>query len=327
MTETKVGRIKEVEIRKVWRHEAFDFTPWLADNLDVLGEELGLDLVLDRTEAAVGRYSLDILAKDANRDAIVVIENQIEETDHSHLGQLLTYAAGTKAKTVIWIATEFREEHRAALDWLNEGTGDSLHFFGIEVRAVKIGDSIPAPLFRLAAVPNMWTKGLKSAPSDLTEKQQQYLEYWRPLLEELKYGRGWRIKTDNALSYYNAGSGLGTGFGRFGRTMRFTESGEARVELWFQDSSRDWNKTAFDILLESKNAIEREFGALVWERLDHAKGSREAVTRKASIGDSETELAETREWMIENLTNFRNKFRPFLTAVLDGVKEKEQEQG
>ena len=322
MTQREIGRIEEVNIREVWRHEANEFTPWLADNLELLGEELGLDLVLDRTEAAVGRYALDILAKDANRDAVVAIENQIEGTDHSHLGQLLTYAAGTKARIVIWIATEFRDEHRAALDWLNEGTGESLDFFGVEVRAVRIRNSVPAPLFRLAAAPNMWSKEVKGAPSDLTERQQRYLRFWRPLLEELKYSRGWRIKTENTVSYYNAGSGLGTGFGRFGRTMRFTEQGEAKVELSIQDSSKAWNEAAFNLLKASRDDIEGDLGQLIWERLDHAKGSRVAVSRKASIDDSDAELVKTRAWMIENLIRFRTKFRPYLAAALDEMQEK-----
>ncbi len=157
MTQAEIGRIEEVAIREVWPDEASDFTPWLAKNLEVLGEELGMVLELKGTEVPVGNYYLDILANEADRDAPVAIENQIAVTDNPHLGQLLTYAAGTKAKIVIWIATEFRDEHRAALDWLNEGTGESLDFLGVEVGAIKIGNSVPAPLFRLAAAPNHWS--------------------------------------------------------------------------------------------------------------------------------------------------------------------------
>ena len=244
------GRIEEVAIREVWPDEASDFTPWLAKNLEVLGEELGMVLELKGTEVPVGNYYLDILANEANRDAPVAIENQIAVTDNPHLGQLLTYAAGTKAKIVIWIATEFRDEHRAALDWLNEGTRESLDFFGVEVGAIKIGNSVPAPLFRLAAAPNHWSKKINSVPSELSDTQVKYVRFWKPLLRKLNREHGWNVMTENRQSTYNAGSGLG--FGQFGRTMRLTSEGEARVELVILAPSREWNKAAFDLLMESK---------------------------------------------------------------------------
>ena len=176
-----LGKIENFDIRQIWPNEASDFTPWLAENLDLLGEELGLELELDRTEAPVGNFSLDILARDANSNAIVAIENQIAVTDHIHLGQLLTYAAGQDAGVVIWVSTEFRDEHKAALDWLNQRTEDSLEFYGVEIGAVKIGNSLPAPLFRLAAVPNSWSKQVKAtATTDLSEKQQRYVNSGSP---------------------------------------------------------------------------------------------------------------------------------------------------
>lgn len=162
-----LGRIAKVDVKDVWSHEAQDFTPWLAANLDMLGEELELELELDDVEIPVGGFSLDILARDANNNhAVVAIENQIARTDHTHLGQLLTYAAGTEARTVIWVATDFRDEHRAALDWLNQHTDEDTNFFGVEISAIRIGDSSPAPLFRLASAPNSWSKQVKSTPKN-----------------------------------------------------------------------------------------------------------------------------------------------------------------
>ena len=143
-----LGAIERVDLREVWPHEAQDFTPWLAENLDKLGEALGLDLELQSAEAAVGPFSLDVLARDSGSDRPVIIENQLETSDHDHLGKLLTYAAGYDAYAVVWLTREFRDEHRAALDWLNQRTVEDTAFFGVVVEAWQIDGSRPAPHFR-----------------------------------------------------------------------------------------------------------------------------------------------------------------------------------
>ena len=314
----ELGKIENVNVKDIWQNETFDFTPWLAENLDQLGEVLNLDLELDSTEVPVGNYRLDVLARDAINDAVVAIENQIADTDHRHLGQLLTYAAGTEASIVIWVATKFQEEHRAALDWLNQGTKDSIDFFGVEIGAAKIGDSLPAPLFRLAAVPNFWSERAKPGPTTgLTETQQRYLHFWKPLLEELNREHGWSIRTENPRSYYGAGSG----FGQIGRTMRFTWEKEARVELSIQSTNTNWNKAVFDLLKDSREQIESDLGTeLVWERLDDSKSSRIGVSRSGSLDDSEEELDEIRSWMIDHVQKFRPVFRPYLEDVLSRME-------
>jgi hypothetical protein len=153
-----IGRLEEVGLRSVWPDEAKNFTPWLADNLDVLAAELGLGpLTVRQREFPVGSYSLDILAEDTG-GRVVAIENQLEWSDHRHLGQCLTYASGTRAWAVVWVAPRFNEEHRSALDWLNQHTDTDVHFFGVELAAVRIGDSLPAPLFRVVARPNDWER-------------------------------------------------------------------------------------------------------------------------------------------------------------------------
>ena len=315
----ELGKVQNVDIKDVWQNETSDFTPWLAENLDLLGEELGLRLELDRTEAPVGNFSLDILARDADSDAVVAIENQIAGTDHGHLGQLLTYAAGMDAGVVIWVATEFRDEHRTTLDWLNQGTKDSTDFFGVEISAVKIGDSLPAPLFRLVAVPNSWSERAKPGPTTgLTETQQRYLHFWKPLLEELNNKHGWNIRTENPRSYYGAGSG----FQQIGRTMRLTWEKEARVELSILSPDAEWNKRVFDLLIESREQIEADLETeLFWERLDDAKSSRVGVSRSGSLDDSEEKLDEVRAWMIDHVQRFRPVFRPYLEDVLSRLEE------
>jgi hypothetical protein len=162
MAEIGLSRIEWLDIREVWRIEAVDFTPWLLKNVDVLGEALGgLDLELERAEHPVGTFSLDLIGTDLTHGARLIVENQIEASDHRHLGQILTYAAGTDAGTIIWVAKAFRDEHRVALDWLNEHTGEGTRFFGVVIRALRIGESLPAPFLELVVSPNDWQKSVR----------------------------------------------------------------------------------------------------------------------------------------------------------------------
>ena len=158
MTVQTMGRLERVELRDIWASEATSFTPWLArpENLAVLGEALNIDLELEAQERAVGPFRADILCKDTDKDRWVLIENQLERTDHTHLGQLLTYASGLDAVTIVWIAARFTEEHRSTLDWLNKITNESFRFFGLEVELWKIGNSPAAPKFNVVSKPNEW---------------------------------------------------------------------------------------------------------------------------------------------------------------------------
>ena len=158
MTTQKLGRIEKLKLRGIWQREDENFTPWLADNLALLGEELGLTLESPSTEVEVGQYRLDILAEEAE-GVKVAIENQLGWTDHDLLGKLLTYAAGVKAEYVVWVAAYFTAEHRAAIDWLNRMNSEKVWFFGVEVRTIRIGDSNPAPDFRVVAAPYNWYGG------------------------------------------------------------------------------------------------------------------------------------------------------------------------
>ena len=164
MANQELGMISEVRLRDIWPHEAGDFTPWLARNLNSLGDSLGLDLELLQEEASSGAFSLDILAKSTEDDEKVAIENQLEQTNHSHLGQLITYATEHGAGYVVWVASRFRPEHRAAIDWLNELAPDKVWFFAVEVHAIKIGDSLPALDFRPVAVPKKWNGSNMPSP-------------------------------------------------------------------------------------------------------------------------------------------------------------------
>jgi len=187
----KLGKLSKVDLRELWRGEASDFTPWLAqeENIKLLGEEIDIELEVQGQEERVGPFRADILCKDTVTDKFVLIENQLEKTDHNHLGQLLTYTAGLDVHTIIWIAKNFTEEHRAALDWLNRVTSDEINFFGIEIEAYRIGNSDPAPMFNIVAKPNDWSKTIRRAAiseDKLTERNLLLNEYWEGLKEYLE---------------------------------------------------------------------------------------------------------------------------------------------
>ena len=156
---TEFGQIKSVDLREGWPNEAQDFTPWLEQHISLLGDALGLELEVQEREAPVGGFSLDLLARDLGRNKTVVIENQLTATDHVHLGQVLTYGAGFDAGAVIWLAKTFRDEHRQAIDWLNQHTGEGVEFFGVEIQLLKIDESKLAPNFKLVATPNHLDEG------------------------------------------------------------------------------------------------------------------------------------------------------------------------
>lgn len=167
-----LGTLEEIkDLRKVWRHEAQDFTPWLAKNIGQLGEELGIDIEIEETESAVGSFSVDIFARDADTGRRIIIENQLEDTDHDHLGKLITYASGKSADLVIWVVKTAREEHRAAIEWLNSHTDEGVGFVLCEIKLYKIGDSAPAPKFNILERPNDWAKEMKKAVGSVVRTQ------------------------------------------------------------------------------------------------------------------------------------------------------------
>ncbi len=189
----RLGVLTKVDIRKFWEDEARNFTPWLArkENIDLLGETIGVELEVEAQERKVGPFRADILCKDIETNKWVVIENQLEPTNHKHLGQLLTYAAGLNAVTVVWIAERFTEEHRAALDWLNEITDEEFSFFGLEIELWRIGNSPMAPKFNVVSHPNNWQKTVsRISRGELTPTNQLYLEYWTGFRDFLEQRNG-----------------------------------------------------------------------------------------------------------------------------------------
>lgn len=183
MTDVQFGKLEDLPLREAWSHEAHSFTPWLAENIEHLSEAIGIPLELSGTEVAVEEFSADILASDPRDGTKVLIENQLENTDHRHLGQILTYLAGLEAQVVIWIAPSFREAHRSAIRWLNTHTEDDFSFFAVRLRVVRIGESPFAPIFEVVEKPNDWDREIKrKTASETTAQDNEKREFWREFL-------------------------------------------------------------------------------------------------------------------------------------------------
>jgi len=305
------GKIKKVNIREVWQHEAQNFTPWLAKNLEKLGESIGLDLEMIEQEAGVGNFSLDILAKDLSTGHNVIIENQFGFTDHDHLGKMLTYAAGFDASKIIWISESIRDEHRQTLEWLNQRTDTETQFFAIEVEVFKIDDSKPALNFKLVVFPNEWHKLKKKSSSEKTSvKSEAYRQFFQGLLDELRTKHAFtKAKIAQPQSWYSFSTGIsGITFG-----LSFALGEKVRTELYIDFGDAGENKKLFDWLYDQKQIIENEYGQKFnWERLDERRASRIAIYRDGSVDIPET-LEDVKTWAIQNLLNFKKIFSPYLS--------------
>jgi len=271
----QLGKLQHVDLREVWPNEASSFTPWLESNPHELGQVLGLDLEFVR-EKPIGKFSLDLFGTDVATGRRVIVENQLETSDHNHLGQLLTYAGGSEPSIVVWIAKAIRQEHRAALEWLNSVTNNETLFFGIEVKAVRIGDSAPAPMLDIVVEPNSWAKEIRSASSGQFEsdKAKTYADFWRSFIEESSqefpelstrtpWARNW-LPTSVGVSGVNV-------------NLVFTSQG-LRVETYFGSSDSGLNEQRFDAAIQRKSEIEEILrDRLLWERLDGKKACRVSV--------------------------------------------------
>jgi hypothetical protein len=305
------GELKRLDLRTIWNNEAINFTPWLAENIDILGKEIGMDLQLVDQEAPVGGFALDILATDSGTGRTVIIENQFGKTDHDHLGKVITYASGYNAYAVIWVAETIREEHRQALDWLNQRTDENSLFFGIVVELIQIDESQPAYSFRLVVFPNEWQKKSRlrssKAPSKKVEAYREFFQLLIDTLREEHQFTGARIaQLQNWYSFASGFSGISYG-------ANFPQGGKARVEIYFDQGDTQSNEQLFEHLYAMRSEIEKQFGSpLDWERLDDRKASRIAIYRQGSIEESQSNLEIIREWMIKNLLKFKQMFTPEL---------------
>jgi len=311
---TDFGEIKLVEIRDIWPSEATDFTPWLVDNIDRLGQALGMEIEVQEREAEFGDFSLDIMGKDLGTGRAVVIENQLTETDHDHLGKLLTYAGGFDAGVLVWIAKELRDEHRKALEWLNEQTGPDVDCFGVVIEVIRIDDSKPAFNFRPVVFPNEWQKDKRGGRTVVSAKGEAYRDYFQRLIDELRTKHKFTgAKVAQPANWYSFSSGVrGVTFSNC-----FALGGKLRAEFYIDLQDKDRNKRLFDRLQEQRSAIENEYGtSLTWERLDDRQSSRIAAYREGSIDAPAETRAELLQWSIDNLLRLKKVVLPRAKAIL-----------
>lgn len=309
----KLGRIEHVDLRSIWTSEDRHFTPWLAqeENLEVLGEALGIELELEAQEKDVGPFRADILCKNTADDSWVLIENQIEKTDHTHLGQLLTYASGLKAVTIVWISSNFRDEHRAALDWLNEMTVDSVRLFGLEVELWKIGDSPAAPRFNVVCQPNDWENTVRDAAVVLTSQHDRpsqilRIKFWTAFRSYLQ-DRKSELRPQKPSKDHWYDFGIGTSQAHIAALLISREN-KIAVSLYIKTTAA---KEIFAEMLQQKEQFENIIGAnLDWREMPENKVSRVVLFKEVDNFD-ESSWPEQFEWLQKTLKNFDKAFRPF----------------
>ena len=311
----KFGRIERVDLRELWPHEAADFTPWLAENISTLGDALKLDLELRETEASTGDFLLDLLARETGTEREVVIENQLEATDHSHLGKLMTYAGGFDAGVLVWIAKTFRDEHRQALDWLNQRTGEETEAFGVVVEAWRIDKSRPAPHFNVVSAPNDWQResAERIRSGGISARRSSYKEFFEGMIEKLVQREFTSPRKARPQHWLTFSSGYGQGALY---SFSFNRDRKVSVELYL-NATREQNKALFERLAERTEDIESEIGnELDWQELKQKKASRVRLARQGSIDDDAETLNEIAAWGVETLIDFKRVFGPHLHEIL-----------
>lgn len=309
MSLPSLGSLKKVDVRHIWQTEAQHFTPWLAQNLDILAETLDMELEIEAQEKNVGPFRADILCRDTLDKSWVLIENQLERTDHLHLGQLLTYASGLKAVTIIWVSTHFTEEHRSALDWLNNITDDQFKFFGLEVELWQIGDSPVAPKFNIVSKPNDWSRSVGQAARQietgtLTDIKAAQLEFWTQLAEKLKENS--YIRPQKPMPQHWAVFRIGrSGFHMSG--LHNTRDKCIGVELYINHQNA---KDFYNQLYAQKNDIEAEIGhELIWKELPNKSASRIILYLRNVDPMDRSRWDEYQDWLIKYIEAFDRAFR------------------
>jgi hypothetical protein len=272
MTTIKLGRLEEVDIRKLWSHEQYDFSNWLSEdeNINLLNDVLGLTLVNIEKEVFVGAYRCDLVAKDETSGQNVIIENQLEASNHDHLGKIVTYASGLDANVIVWIVKEAREEHRSAIEWLNNNTNKNINFFLIEIHAYKIGNSLYAPKFEIVEKPNDFIKNAKiqTGSEELNKSQSERLVFWTKFNDVVsERGKPFNLRKATTDHWYNVAIGVS---GVLVEITLVNKEGCVGIALYIID-----DKELFDYLNEKKIEIESKLGfELDWQRLDGKKASR-----------------------------------------------------
>jgi hypothetical protein len=305
-----IGKLKEVDIRNLWKHEQYDFSEWLSqsENIKLLDDILGLTLTDITKEAYVGSYRCDIFAKDESSGIKVIIENQLEASNHDHLGKIITYASGLDAEVIVWIVKQAKEEHRSAIEWLNNNTNNNVNFFLIELHAYTIENSVPAPFFEVIEKPNGFIKNSKinGEQDNLNKSQSERLEFWNRFNEILiDRGKPFNVRKATTDHWYDVA--LGTSEAHVSINLVNKES-VVRIDLYIND-----NKELFDILYSRKDIIENDLGfKLIWDRLDNGKASRIKYKIKGLNYDNHSNYDELMNQVIDTAIKMRDTFKKYI---------------
>ena len=322
---TPTKGMEYVDVHKKWRYEAWHFTPWLAANLDVLSEVLGVKLELVQREAAVGPFFCDILAREVGSGEKVAIENQLELADHSHLGQLLTYAAGLDARVGIWVAPEFLYEHAEALHRLNKWTRDGLRFYAVKVK-VMVTNSGNALEPRLCPVvtPDGWNKEITLPPGAVDSRKLQFHAFFQPITDKL-CGDGFADKA--ILLFGMTGRRFPSGHPGVWYAASLESNSGAWVTLHIGTKRNDLTKRVFDKLMQHKEDIEARIATgpgqeWHWHKYPAYAFSSINIRRDGSIDDPPEKLEETRKWMLCMLPKLKEVFGPLVEDILKDLQGK-----
>jgi hypothetical protein len=307
-----IGKIERVKLRDVWKHEAYDLTRWLQENIDVLNEAIDLNISNPEIEQSAGSFKVDIVAEDDSGNP-VIIENQLEKSDHDHLGKLITYLVAMGAKTAIWIVSDPRPEHLASISWLNESS--SANFYLLKLEAIKIGGSPPAPLLTLIVGPSEEGKEVGKAKKEIAERNQIREKFWAQLLETAK------VKSNLHANISPAKYGwLGTSAGKQGLGFNYgLRKNEAQVEMYIDrgKEKEDENIRIFEKLVKEKEAIEKSFGdSLEWDRLETRRACRiRKIIREGGCHDAETKWPEIHASMVEAMIRLEKALKPYISRL------------
>ena len=305
---TNLGTLKKItDLRSIWPHEALNFTPWVAENVDLLADAVGLDITVDETESSVGDFNVDIYASETGTDRKIIIENQLEDTDHDHLGKLITYASGKGADVVIWVVKHAREEHKAAVEWLNNHTDDKMGFFLCEIKLFQIGDSQIAPAFTVVERPNDWTKEIRKTAS-ANSTQQQRLEYWQAFndyaFSDANFSRIFNKRkptTDHWMDFSIGSSACHIAVSQIQKRKAVD------VELYIND-----DKELFKSLFAHKDEIEKNMEMeLEWKELQERKASRILIEKTVDLDDRAT-WPEQFDYIMDTCIKMKRAFKRYL---------------
>lgn len=303
-----LGIMKKIDdLRSVWKNEQYDFTPWLAkeENIALLSETIGIDILVEETESDVGNFHADILGVEEGTDRKIVIENQLEESDHTHLGQIITYAAGKSASTIIWIVKNARAEHRAAVEWLNSHSDENINFFLIEIELWQIDNSLFAPKFNIVEQPNNWAKEIKkNANAVSTQARSARLAFWEAFNEyafaDKLYKKEFNARKPSTDHWYD----LSIGISKCRICILYlVQRNEISIEFYIYS-----DKELFDKLHNNKKAIEETIGcSLDWRKLPDKKASKILLTKNFDLKDESLQTQEF-DWIMEMTLKFKETF-------------------